>query len=395
MKNKNDDAPSGIEYGRWKRVIWVTQLSLAGMIFLTEVVSNTMLYVTRSQGYGPDTIVQKLLRYLVLTTLINFGIIFVAKILVRHTENIKLQAYIMIISTELMLFDVVYSHYQFADCLGIFILPIILSIFFEDARLCSWAFGIGLIGLGIGVVARGSDPGYNTDIGPEAAIAFCFTLSVYLLSRICLKVLSDRRQKLNEALEEAEKVRFAKQMEEVSVQVLETLAQTIDTKDRYTTGHSYRVAEYSVRLAQALGMDPEEVRVLRQEALLHDIGKIGVLDSVLNKRGKLTDIEYKVMKSHTTAGAEILQNLITFPGAAAVAGGHHERYDGRGYPLQLRGEENPPHARIVSIADAYDAMSSDRIYRKALDHDKIRQELVNGRGTQFDPQYLDVFLKLF
>lgn len=187
----------------------------------------------------------------------------------------------------------------------------------------------------------------------------------------------------------------SRKVEQMSIQIVRALADTIDAKDRYTKGHSTRVARYAVRLAQELGYSEEELNNLRHVALLHDIGKISIPDSVLNKPDKLTDIEYEIIKSHAAVGGDILANIAVLPGIREAARSHHERYDGRGYPDGLKGKEIPEIARIVCIADAYDAMSSKRVYRDSLPEEKIRQELVNGKGTQFDPDFTEVFLRLF
>ena len=187
----------------------------------------------------------------------------------------------------------------------------------------------------------------------------------------------------------------AEKLERLSDEVVEMLARTIDAKDDYTKGHSFRVMECAVALADALDMDEANIKELRREALLHDIGKIGVPDVVLNKPTKLTEEEFDVIKSHTTIGGKILSRYEDLSGAALTAVHHHERYDGTGYPEGLSGDGIPVNSRIVSIADAFDAMNSSRVYREALPRDVIRKELVEGRGTQFDPGYLDVFLKLF
>ncbi len=186
-----------------------------------------------------------------------------------------------------------------------------------------------------------------------------------------------------------------RKMEQMSIQVVRALADTIDAKDKYTKGHSTRVARYAVRLARELGYSEEELSNLRNVALLHDIGKVSVPDSVLNKPDKLTDIEYEVIKSHAAVGGDILSNIAVLPGLKEAARYHHERYDGKGYPEGLKGEEIPEIARIVCIADAYDAMSSRRVYRNSLSPEKIREELVKGKGTQFDPDFIEVFLRLF
>ena len=182
---------------------------------------------------------------------------------------------------------------------------------------------------------------------------------------------------------------------EMSLQMVRALVSAVDAKDKYTNGHSRRVADYSVLLAEKLGWDADRLYQLKYEALMHDVGKIGIPDSVLNKPGRLTDAEFDIIKSHTVFGADILDGMDELPGAYQVARWHHERYDGRGYPDGLSGKDIPEIARIISIADTFDAMNSDRIYRRALPKDVIIRELEKGRGTQFDPDFADVFIELY
>lgn len=204
---------------------------------------------------------------------------------------------------------------------------------------------------------------------------------------------SDR---LNEEVERQTAVarERAERLEALSDEMVETLALTIDAKDRYTNGHSFRVSWYALALARHLGWTEDELNELEREGLLHDIGKIGVPDSILNKPERLNDDEFNIIKSHTTIGGEILSRSGNLLEAAQVARHHHERYNGCGYPDGLAGEDIPLHARVVAIADSYDAMRSDRIYRKRLPLTVIREELVRGRGSQFDPKLLDSFLEL-
>ena len=185
-----------------------------------------------------------------------------------------------------------------------------------------------------------------------------------------------------------------RRLEIMSEQTITCLARTIDAKDNYTNGHSFRVSMYSEQLAQALRLSADDCSALRYEGLLHDIGKISIPDAVLNKKGKLTDDEYATIKNHTSAGYFILQSTTAIPGAAITAKYHHERWDGKGYPEGLKGEDIPLHARILAIADAYDAMTSNRVYRNALTDDTVIKELENGCGTQFDPKLCELFIKL-
>ncbi|MBQ3789742.1 MAG: diguanylate cyclase [Lachnospiraceae bacterium] len=183
------------------------------------------------------------------------------------------------------------------------------------------------------------------------------------------------------------------QIQRMTFQTIETIANTIDAKDEYTKGHSRRVSDYSAEIARELGMEEEEIERIRYIALLHDIGKIGVPDAVLNKPGRLTEAEYELMKRHTTIGGDILKDVGMMPDLDVGAKYHHERYDGKGYPNGLKGEEIPMIARIICMADSYDAMTSNRIYRKHLNHHVVIDELRRCRGTQFDPDVTDAFLR--
>ena len=177
------------------------------------------------------------------------------------------------------------------------------------------------------------------------------------------------------------------------------IANAVDAKDVRTHQHSMRVAEYSVLIAQEMGCFKwwnrnKMLSSLRKAAQMHDIGKIGIPDSVLNKVGRLTDEEYREMKSHVTRGGDILKDFTLVDHVVDGTRYHHERYDGRGYPDGLKGEEIPLFGRIIGVADAFDAMTSNRVYRNHMDTDYVMKELVRGRGKQFDPEALDAFLRL-
>lgn len=184
------------------------------------------------------------------------------------------------------------------------------------------------------------------------------------------------------------------QIEQLSFEVISTIASMIEAKDSYTKGHSVRVAEYSALLAKELGWDDESVQNLKYIALLHDIGKVGIPDRVLNKPGKLTESEFNIIKSHTTIAGDILRDIQTIPDVDSGAKYHHEKYDGSGYPCGLAGEHIPVVARIIGIADAYDAMNSKRVYRDSLPREVIRNEIESGKGIQFDPVFAKVFIEL-
>jgi diguanylate cyclase (GGDEF)-like protein/putative nucleotidyltransferase with HDIG domain len=228
----------------------------------------------------------------------------------------------------------------------------------------------------------------SKDIEIQIALIFlCFTGSF-----VATKLYDEITQENDEYNRTLDKKN--QQIQKMTLQTIATIANTIDAKDEYTRGHSKRVSEYSVAIALELGMDEKEVDNLRSIALLHDIGKIGVPDAVLNKPGKLTNEEYQLMKRHTVIGAEILKDIGMLPGIDVGAKYHHERWDGKGYPNGLAGEDIPYIARIIAVADAYDAMTSNRIYRKHLDENTVLNEIKNGVGSQFAPEPANALIEL-
>ncbi|MDD6627749.1 MAG: diguanylate cyclase [Lachnospiraceae bacterium] len=229
----------------------------------------------------------------------------------------------------------------------------------------------------------------------------CFRMGAYdfiskpfepriMLSRIDSTLeLDGYRRDLQRRLDEK-----TREMERITIQAIMTVANTVDAKDDYTKGHSVRVAAYSEILAQRLGWSEEEIQNIYYVAMLHDVGKIGVPDAVLNKPFKLTDLEFRLIKGHTIMGAEILKDFKMFPNVNVGAKYHHERYDGKGYPEGLKGESIPLIARVIGLVDAYDAMTSNRVYRRRLSDDIVMEELRKGKGTQWDPELVDIFLQL-
>jgi putative nucleotidyltransferase with HDIG domain len=178
------------------------------------------------------------------------------------------------------------------------------------------------------------------------------------------------------------------------LEFIETMARALDARDPYTAGHSDRVSEYSLAIARVLGCPPGEIEILRIGARLHDIGKIGVPDGVLQKPGRLTEEEFDLIKQHPEIGRRILENVSRFREYLPIIELHHENFDGSGYPHRLRGEEVPLLARIVHVADAYDAMTSDRAYRSRLAESRVREILRECAGTQFDPVIVAAFLRI-
>lgn len=165
-------------------------------------------------------------------------------------------------------------------------------------------------------------------------------------------------------------------------------------KDSYTRGHSNRVSAYSVLIGKYLGLPESQLDLLRVGGLFHDIGKTGIPDNILFKNSKLTDDEYSQMKAHSSIGADLLSNSIIFKNLIPIVEHHHERYDGSGYPSRLAGENIPYLARITSVSDTFDAMTSNRVYRDALPLDTVIAEIEKCKGTQLDPKIADAFLDI-
>ncbi|SNU06859.1 diguanylate cyclase (GGDEF) domain-containing protein [Lachnospiraceae bacterium] len=188
--------------------------------------------------------------------------------------------------------------------------------------------------------------------------------------------------------------RKTKENEELFIHVVKSLADAIDAKDTYTNGHSGRVAEYSREIAKRYGYNTKEQSDIYMMGLLHDVGKIGVPDVVINKPGRLTDEEFEQIKRHPVIGDQILKNIQEMPSLSIGARWHHERYNGEGYPDGLKGDEIPEAARIIAVADAYDAMTSYRSYRDVMSQEVVRAEIMKCSGTQFDPKFAEIMVRM-
>ncbi|MCR4694353.1 MAG: HD-GYP domain-containing protein [Pseudobutyrivibrio sp.] len=212
-------------------------------------------------------------------------------------------------------------------------------------------------------------------VGAGVWFLFLFFELGYLYRRRRMKTEWDRDQKrLNE--------------------LMKVFVSFIDAKDTYTAGHSSRVAFYSMKLAEKMGLTTDECMEIYYDGILHDVGKIGISDEILRKPGVLSGKEYEIIKSHTTTGGRMLKSLSTIKTAKSAAMFHHEWYNGKGYPIGLAGDKIPLEARIICVADAFDAMSSARVYRPAMDIDYIKRELRDKSGIQFDPVIAGYMLEL-
>ena len=209
-------------------------------------------------------------------------------------------------------------------------------------------------------------------------VGWMIGLLIYIITSAQIKKYKIRHERDNEIIRES----------------IETFTGFIDAKDPYTNGHSNRVADYTKAIAKEMGYSGEELDRVYYVALLHDCGKIGVPDNILGKPSKLTDEEFAIIKSHTVRGGEILSSFKSLKDVDEGARYRHERYDGKGYPEGLSGEDIPEIARMICVADSFDAMNSNRVYRKKLTSEMIREEIEKNKGKQFDPKIADIFLRL-
>jgi len=184
-------------------------------------------------------------------------------------------------------------------------------------------------------------------------------------------------------------------LDEATLQFIETMAQALDARDPYTAGHSDRVSTNSTAVAQAMGLPSEEIEIIRIGAKLHDVGKIGIPDAILRKPGKLSDEDFALIKTHPQIGKKILEKVGSFQDYLPIVELHHENQDGSGYPHGLKGGEVPLGVRIVHVVDVYDALTSDRAYRKAWSWQQASELLLEGSGTQFDPDVVELLMFMF
>ncbi|MEE0956270.1 MAG: HD domain-containing protein [Eubacterium sp.] len=227
----------------------------------------------------------------------------------------------------------------------------------------------------------------NNGRGAIASVGLFFFLAS--LTYTAIRALGLQMKRQQDAV-----IRSKEETEEMGIQLVTTLVNAVDAKDPYTNGHSNRVALYSREIARMDGKSEEYQDRIFYMGIVHDIGKIGIPDSILQKPGRLTDEEFGVIKTHPNQGADILSDTTEMPWIVKGARWHHERYDGKGYPDGLAGDEIPEEARIIAVADAYDAMTSDRSYRSGMDQKKVRTIIEEGKGTQWDPHFADIMIEM-
>jgi putative nucleotidyltransferase with HDIG domain len=244
----------------------------------------------------------------------------------------------------------------------------------------------------MGLIAYALILGYQT----TGFIGLAVIMIPLLMLRLSVKQYIDRTISMvnelrgkNQLLETS-----SDQITKLNEDLLIALAEVIDLRDPFTLGHSQYVTRYSVLIAKKLGLPAESIDLIRNAGLLHDIGKIGIPDAILMKPFPLTKKEYQIIQQHTVLGSDILKKAHSLKHLAPIVRHHHERYDGTGYPDRLEGQDIPVEARIIALADAVEAMASDRPYRKALSYLSIEKELIRNSGTQFDPMIIETMLQI-
>ena len=254
---------------------------------------------------------------------------------------------------------------------------------------------------GIPIVFLTADEDSETEIRALEAGAMDFIKKPFVVEVLLLRVRHtiDLIRLQNELSSEVEKqtrnvIIQSEKLQKMSMQVIAALAEAIDAKDQYTHGHSGRVASYSVEIAKRAGHSESAQNYIYMAVLLHDMGKIGIPDAVLNKPSTLTDEEYELIKSHPVIGWEIMRKISELADLLPGIRNHHERYDGKGYPDGLKGDDIPLIARIIATADAYDAMTSRRRYSDITPQEKVRAEFEAGKGKQFDPVFADIMIEI-
>lgn len=372
------------------------------LVFVESIFSTVEIYLGKQDTYSPWRLFLSWVCYLTTPAMI----LMETELLLRNDKPIKrwliaVPEFINVLVTSTCFFSPICFHFNqqknlyvegplvFVPRVSIVVYIVLLIIVsFSNVRKSKTECIIALVGAAFAIfdVANETMVLFSVNLR-ETTVAL--TLLMFFIYFTGLNHL-DEVNELNNTFNKAEE-HFTKEMLDQSI---ETLAYTIEAKDRYTKGHSSRVAKYARMIGGMCDKSTEECEMIYRAGLLHDIGKISVSGEIINKPGKLTPEEYEKMKLHTVNGAIILEKMKSIPYIQEGAKYHHERYDGKGYPSGLKGDEIPELARIISVADAYDAMTSFRSYRKTMDRMDVKQEIWKGMGTQFDPYFAKMMISL-
>lgn len=351
-----------------------------------------MFFVKQNYSMLGQSTSEYLFLHLVVSTATNLIIVSIAFIAMhRYRQDDKVRSVIPVMTLIALVTAVGSLHPSFSMLTLLFLIPIFLSVGFGERDLCNTALVVSLFGETVILLFRWYDAMQSgrTDalFLPEACLTYVILLAGGLVSQT---MLAGVRSIQDADFQERENIRT----QDMNMQMVTTLVNTIEAKDPYTNGHSNRVAMYAREIAVRAGKDDEYLNRLYYMSILHDIGKIGIPDRILTKRDELTESEQSVIRTHPMVGAEILSDITQMPGIEIGAKSHHEWYNGTGYPEGLAGKDIPEEARIIAVADAYDAMTSERSYRMAYTQEQVREEFRRGKGTQFDPEFADIMIDM-
>ncbi len=357
--------------------------------FITEII---MFFVKKNYSMLEQSEPEYLMKHLVISTSLSLSIVLVAFLLMhQYQSNNKICSYIVIITLAALITAVGAIHPTFSILTMLLLFPVFLSTGFGERELCNITLIVCLFGETIILLSRWYDAMQSGRADnlflPEACLTYVILLAGSFAAQAMLVSVRDIQDADYREREKA-------QIQNMNMQMVTTLVNTIEAKDPYTNGHSNRVAMYAREIAIKAGKDEDYLNRLYYMSILHDIGKIGIPDRILKKHYDLTESEQSVIRTHPLVGAEILADITQMPGIEIGAKSHHEHYDGTGYPEALSGEDIPEEARIIAVADAYDAMTSERCYRMSYTQEQVREEIRRGRGTQFDPYFADIMIDL-
>ena len=361
-------------------------------VLVTLAAEGVFFFLRSGTGMIDMPVPEYLTWNLIIPSAVNLAVYLIALFMMRcYAGQERILNYIPVVTLVILAAVIGTFHYSYSLLMTLFLLPIFLSTVYGERDLCTTTVVISLFGETVLLLVRwyltmkgGVDDWYFL---PEAVLGY----AILLAGGVTAVYVVDRFMDLRDAELEEHEHRKAMNM---NMQMVTTLVNTIEAKDPYTNGHSNRVAMYAREIAVRAGKSPDYLHRLYYMSILHDIGKIGIPDKILTKTEELTPEEMKVIQTHPMVGAEILSDITQMPGIEIGARSHHEHYDGTGYPDGLAGDRIPEEARIIAVADAYDAMTSERSYRTALSQEDTRRELERGRGTQFDPYFLDIMLEM-
>lgn len=365
------------------RVGWISLLACLGELIL--------MCFDFAGGFFSVTPINHLNLLAEIIIIVSSGLTALINRNMRHRNAVKIQSkarliwiykVLLTLSIEMFIFTDIYVRYRPLGAYMVFLFILLIMPFYKAVfNICQY--------LGFGIFLSIFYFSFVPDADGAALFSVLAIILAFALTTECLRQFFIKKLISSECNQ-----LMTSRFENLASQSIIALSNAVEAKDIYTKGHSQRVAKYSRMIAKRMGMDREKQSEIYYIGLLHDIGKIGVRDTVINKNGRLTEEEYEEIKRHPVVGYDILKNITEIPDISMGAKWHHEKYDGSGYPDGLKGEEIPLIARIIAVADAYDAMTSTRSYRDVLPQKVVREEIEKNLGKQFAPDIAKIMLDI-